>query len=392
MFKFDSKAFTNFSKARTAYANLAKSDAKPEDQAQGFTDMMDALGEDTMAEIKNQVHLQTDEVLNAQRKDPSMTGDEVKFFNALTAGDLSHTEKTEVTLPETTVDQIFEDLVDQHPFLQTIKLQTTGLRLKFLKTDKTDGKAVWGEIFDEIKGQLTAKFKDQTATQSKLTAFVALPNDILEFGASWIKQFVMTQITEAFAAALESAFLVGDGNEKPIGLISDLSKGTVNGDTTTYAQKASAGTITLKDTETAKKELAGIVKKLSVKENDKPYVAKGKTVLVVTPGVSLDMEAAMTMQNVNGQWVLAYPFGIQIVESQYVPAGKMIAFVPDRYDAYVAGAVNIKKFTETLAMEDGTLYTAKQFAYGKGKDNNAAFVYDLALETASATTADTAGK
>ncbi|MDN7023152.1 phage major capsid protein [Lactiplantibacillus plantarum] len=390
MIKFDTKAFKNFTDAREKYAQLVKDAAKPEEQQQGFTDMMDALGEDTLSEIKNQVHLQTDDVLNAQRKDPSMTGDEVKFFNALTAGDLSHTEKTEVTLPETTVDQIFEDLVDQHPFLQTIKLQTTGLRLKFLKTDETGGKAVWGKVFDEIKGQLTAKFDDQTATQSKLTAFVALPNDILEFGAAWIKQFVMAQITEAFAAALESAFLVGDGNDKPIGLISDLSKGTVSGDTTTYAQKASVGSITLKDTETAKKELAGIVKKLSVKENGKPYVAKGKTVLVVTPGISLDMEAAMTMQNVNGQWVLAYPFGIQIVESQYVPNGKLIAFVPDRYDAYVAGAVNIKKFTETLAMEDGTLYTAKQFAYGKGKDNNVAFVYDLALETA--TTTDTAGK
>ncbi|MGA3415237.1 phage major capsid protein [Lactiplantibacillus plantarum] len=390
MIKFDPKTFTNFSTKRKAYAELMKNSTDADKQAQGFTDMMDALGEDTMAEIKNQVHLQTDDVLNAQRKDPSMTGDEVKFFNALTAGDLSHTEKTEVTLPETTVDQIFEDLVDQHPFLQTIKLQTTGLRLKFLKTDETGGKAVWGKVFDEIKGQLTAKFDDQTATQSKLTAFVALPNDILEFGAAWIKQFVMAQITEAFAAALESAFLVGDGNDKPIGLISDLSKGTVSGDTTTYAQKASVGSITLKDTETAKKELAGIVKKLSVNENGKPYVAKGKTVLVVTPGISLDMEAAMTMQNVNGQWVLAYPFGIQIVESQYVPNGKLIAFVPDRYDAYVAGAVNIKKFTETLAMEDGTLYTAKQFAYGKGKDNNVAFVYDLALETA--TTTDTAGK
>ncbi|WP_349603813.1 phage major capsid protein [Lactiplantibacillus plantarum] len=390
MIKFDTKAFKNFTDAREKYAQLVKDAAKPEEQQQGFTDMMDALGEDTLSEIKNQVHLQTDDVLNAQRKDPSMTGDEVKFFNALTAGDLSHTEKTEVTLPETTVDQIFEDLVDQHPFLQTIKLQTTGLRLKFLKTDETGGKAVWGKVFDEIKGQLTAKFDDQTATQSKLTAFVALPNDILEFGAAWIKQFVMAQITEAFAAALESAFLVGDGNDKPIGLISDLSKGTVSGDTTTYAQKASVGSITLKDTETAKKELAGIVKKLSVKENGKPYVAKGKTVLVVTPGISLDMEAAMTMQNVNDQWVLAYPFGIQIVESQYVPNGKLIAFVPDRYDAYVAGAVNIKKFTETLAMEDGTLYTAKQFAYGKGKDNNVAFVYDLALETA--TTTDTAGK
>lgn len=87
----------------------------------------------------------------------------------------------------------------------------------------------------------------------------------------------------------------------------------------------------------------------------------------------------MTMQNVNGQWVLGYPFGIQVVESEYVPAGKVIAFVPDRYDAYIAGAINIRTFDQTLAMEDGTLYTAKQFAYGKAKDNNAAFVYDLNL-------------
>ena len=32
-------------------------------------------------------------------------------------------------------------------------------------------------------------------------------------------------------------------------------------------------------------------------------------------------------------------------------------------------------------MEDMDLYVAKQFFYGKAKDNNAAAVYDLALAT-----------
>lgn len=379
MIKFDTKVFSNFAEKRDAYAKLAKSGASAEEQQNGFGEMMDALTADTLAEIKSQVKAETEDVLNAQRKDPKMDSEEVKFFNDLANGDFSHKESTEVTLPETTIDQIFEDLVSEHPFLQTIKLQTTGLRLKFLKTDEAKGTAVWGDIFGEIKGQLTGKFKDETATQSKLTAFVALPNDVLEFGASWIKTFVLTQITEAFAVALESAFLVGDGNSKPIGLISDLSKGTVADSKTTYAQKASSGTITLKDADTAKKELGGIIKKLSVKENGKPFVAKGKTVLVVTPGVSMDMETAMTMQNVNGQWVLGYPFGIQVVESEYVPEGKVIAFVPERYDAYIAGAVKIRTYDQALALEDGTLYTAKQFAYGKAKDNNVAFVYDLNL-------------
>lgn len=386
----DLSAMTNFTKARTAYADLVKANAPTDEQATAFSDMMDALGTDSMAEIKKQVASQTEDYLKATNKDPKMTNEEVKFFNELATGDFTHKESTEVTLPETTIDQIFDDLVTEHPFLQFIHLQTTGLRLKFLKTDEKGGTAVWGQVFDEIKGQLTASFKNESAKQSKLTAFVALPNDVLEFGAAWIKQFVVTQINEAFAVALESAFLVGDGNMKPIGLNRQVQKDVaVTGGV--YPEKTSTGTITLADANTAKKELGGIIKALSVKENGKAIVAKGKAVLAVTPGTSIDFETAMTMQNVNGQWVYALPFGIQVVESEFVPAGKVIAFLPDRYDAYVAGGINIKVFTETLALEDGTLYTAKQFAYGKAKDNNAALVYDLNL-SGSTTPEEPAGE
>ncbi|MDV2576905.1 hypothetical protein RYX41_11560 [Lactiplantibacillus plantarum] len=44
MIKFDTKAFKNFTDAREKYAQLVKDAAKPEEQQQGFTDMMDALG------------------------------------------------------------------------------------------------------------------------------------------------------------------------------------------------------------------------------------------------------------------------------------------------------------------------------------------------------------
>ena len=93
----------------------------------------------------------------------------------------------------------------------------------------------------------------------------------------------------------------------------------------------------------------------------------------------------MTMQNVNGQWVLAYPFGLQVIESVYVPDGQLIAFVPDRYDAYSAGPVEIKQFDQTLALQDGTLYTAKRFFYGKAEDNNVSQVYTLDVTTTSST-------
>lgn len=372
----DLNKFPNFQAKKEAFSNLVKQGADNEGQAQAYSDMMNALTGDLKDYIDNEVKSRVG-AINEKGMTAGLPEKETKFFNALAAGDFSHSEKKEVVFPETVVDKIFEDMVNEHPFLQLIKLQNTGLRLKFLKSD-TKGTAVWGEINGEIRGQLTATFADEDATQSKLTAFVAVPNDVLEYGAPWIKTFVVTQIQEAFAAALESAFLVGDGKSKPIGLNRQVQENvSVTGGV--YPEKASSGTLTFKDAETSKTELIGVVKALSVKENGKPYVAKGKVVLAVQPGASLDIEAAATMQNVNGQWVYALPFGIQTVESEYVPEGKVIAFVPDRYDAYTAGDVVIKEFDQTLAMEDGYLYTAKRFAYGKAQDDNAAKVYDLAV-------------
>ncbi|MDC7953191.1 phage major capsid protein [Liquorilactobacillus mali] len=373
---------TNFQDAKAKFAELVKNNAGSEEQAQAYSEMMDSLGTDMTDYIKDEVKAQTETVLNARNSDPTITQDEVKFFNELASGDLSHSTKEEVTLPETVITKIFEDIATEHPFLDLIGLQNTGLRLKFLKSD-AEGAAVWGKVFGDIQGQLTATFDDEDATQSKLTAFVAIPNDVAEYGVTWIKTFVMTQIQEAFAVAAESAFIAGDGNNKPIGLNRQVQKDVVvTGGV--YPEKASSGSITLADVETAKKELGAVVKALSKKENGKPFAARGKVVLVVEPGASIDLEVAMTMQNVNGQWVLAFPFGLQVVESVYAPTGKVIAFVPQRYDAYCAGPVAIKTFDQTLALQDGLLYTAKRFFYGKAEDDNVAKVYDLTLTTADA--------
>lgn len=371
----DLNGMTNFKNARNAFASAVTEGKNKDEQNQAFSAMMDALSNDTVDYIDKTVNGKIEPVLNARVKDPDITSEEVDFFNALTSDDTSHKESKEVVLPETTVDKIFEDLAKDHPFMQIIGLQNTGLRLKFLKSEAT-GAAVWGKLYDGISGQLKATFSDEDANQSKLTAFVAIPNDVKDFGAAWIKTYVMTQIEEAFAAAAEAAFIAGDGKDKPIGLTKSVAKGVSVTDGV-YPDKESAGAITLTDTDTAKKELGGIVKTLSVKENGEPYAAKGNIYLVVQPGVSIDLETAMTMQNVNGQWVYALPFGLQVVESQFVPEGKVVAFVPKRYDAYSAGNVAIAEFDQTLALEDATLYTAKRFFYGKAADDNTAKVYDF---------------
>ena len=66
-------------------------------------------------------------------------------------------------------------------------------------------------------------------------------------------------------------------------------------------------------------------------------------------------------------------------------------FVKGRYKARLSGGVKVKKFDQTLAIEDATLYTLKQFANGEPKDNKAALLYDLDIKFAPMTTTTTTG-
>ncbi|MBJ8113896.1 phage major capsid protein, partial [Bacillus cereus group sp. N6] len=67
-------------------------------------------------------------------------------------------------------------------------------------------------------------------------------------------------------------------------------------------------------------------------------------------------------------------------ESVFVPQGKVMFFVKGEYIAAMGGTEPIKKFEETLALEDATLYIAKQYATGKPKDKYTSQVYTLKLE------------
>lgn len=380
---FNKEAMADFTEKRKAYADLVKSNASAEEQQTGFTNMMDALGTDSLAEIKKQVRAQTEDYLDAKHQDPKMTMEETKFFNEIST-DTGFKEPK--ILPQTVVTEVFDDMVQEHPFLKAIGLVNQGISLKIVQSDAS-GVIAWGKIFGEITSQLDAKFTETEATQSKATAFMVLPKDLEEFGPAWVKQYVITQISEAFAVGAEKAFLVGDGNNQPIGLNRQVQKDVVvTGGV--YPEKASAGKLTFATTKTAAKELAGVIKGLSTKENGKPVVAKGRTVLVMAPGDSLDVEAQFMVQNLAGQFVTAMPFGLTTVESEFAPDGKVIAFLPDRYDAFQAGGLEIMPYNQTLAIEDMDLFTAKQFFYGKAKDNNASAVYDLALTGAGSDTTD----
>lgn len=365
------KGYERTNELQQKFFNLG-AEATAEEKQNAFAEMMRVHAEEMEANFKEEMKdLQLTQSLVA-----GMNPEETKFFNDIKK-DVGYKEPK--LLPQTTVDEIFDDLVNEHPILNYIGLKNNGLRLKFLKSESS-GVAVWGQIFGEIKGQLDAAFSEEEDISNKLTAFVVLPKDLDQFGPEWIKRYVKTQIIEANAVALEEAFVIGDGKDKPIGLNRQVQKDvSVSGGI--YPEKAASGKLTFSDSKATVRELTEVYKYHSIKENGKPLNVAGKVVMVVNPADAWDVRTQYTHLNANGVYVTALPFNLTLVESLAVPAKKAITFVSGRYHAYVAGGLAINLYDQTFAIEDLDLYVAKNFVYGKAKDDKAAAVWDLEFPT-----------
>ncbi|AAX90997.1 phage major capsid protein [Staphylococcus pseudintermedius] len=366
----------NYHEHKKQFANLVQNGASDEEQSKAFGAMFDALSNDLQEEITAEINNRVvDNGILAKRSQDPLTSEERKFFNDINY-DVGYTD--EKILPETVVERVFDDLQKDHPLLSKINFQNAGIKTRVIKADPA-GQAVWGKVFGEIKGQLDAAFREENFTQYKLTCFVVLPDDLSTFGPAWIERFVRTQIQEAISVALESAIINGGGAAKtqPVGLMKD-----VNTNSGAVTDKASSGTLTFADADTTILELNDVLKNLSVDEKGKELKIDGKVALVVNPRDSWDVQARYTYLTANGGFVTVLPYNVTIITSEFVPEGKLVAFVTDRYNAVRGGGLTVKKFDQTLALEDAVLFTAKTFAYGQPDDNKASAVYDLKVASA----------
>ncbi|MFD4928398.1 phage major capsid protein [Peribacillus butanolivorans] len=370
--------FNNFAEKKLAFAK-ATQEGSAEEQSAALNNMLEALAQDVQGDIMNQVNTSMlDRSIMQARGANVLTSEETKFFNVvIEEGGFKDTE----TLPKTTQERIFDDLVEGHPLLQQLGIQNLGAVTEFIYGDP-EGAAVWGPLFGDIQGQLNATFRKESISQLKLTAFIPLSNDMLKLGPVWVERYVRTMISEAMSVGLERGYVAGTGKDMPIGLLKDLKGSVVDGK---YPDKESAGTLTFEPGRATINELKGVVEKLSIRpvgkdQEEKVRNVAGKVVMIVNPFDNFSIQANATVQNAAGIYVTSLPFNPTITESMFIPKGKVVFFIRGEYVAAVGGAMEVKKFDQTLAMEDATLYIAKQYATGKPKDNYAVQVYDLDLD------------
>lgn len=365
----------------------AKEDATPEQVNNALEAYVTAIAEDAGSQVRaeyEELKNVTDNRVLEARGIPTLTAEETKFYNEVSkAGGFDK----DLVWPETIFEKVFEDLEKDHPLLRLINFQSTVGKVKVIRS-RRKGVAVFGPLHKDLEGQLDAEFDSTEYTQLALTAFMLISNDTLDLGPRWINRYVQLSLREAVSDIWEVKIVTGTGNNEPIGLLKDLDGAVTGG---VYPDKASAGTLTFKDSATMVKEFAKVLKTASkythrIGDNDTDGETKyrkvsGKVYLIVNPVNYYDIVARVTTQNANGVFVSNLPFISQdhIIESLDVPENKLIAFIDGEYDATQSRPEKIAVYKETFAMKRATLYAIDMLGNGQPTNNDAAQVYDIAI-------------
>lgn len=367
-----------FTKAKAALGE-AMSSGDETKSSEAFNNYLDVLQTEVTNAVTTQVNSEMiDRSILQNRGSNILTSEENQFFNKVVT-DGGFTDDS--ILPVTTQERVFDDLVKEHQILQAIGLQDLGPVTRFITADPTKAYA-WGPLFGDIAGQVNAAFAEEDMGTFKLTSFAAIPNDMIELGPVWLERYVRTLLVESYSTGLEFGFVNGGGStaNQPIGLNKDVAT-----DTGAITAKTTSGTLTFEPSDKGTiiaGELHGVVSALSTNAKGDSRTIANRVYMVVNPIDAIAVQMRNTIQTANGVWVTALPYNVQVVESDFVEQGTALFFLRGEYLAALAGGYRFKRFDQTLALEDATLYTIKQFANGKPKDNKAALLYTLDIDFA----------
>lgn len=286
-------------------------------------------------------------------------------------------------MPETIIEDVFKDLVEEHPLLQKINFQYAKYLTKWILNDHTIDTAVWGELNSTITKEIESAFKVIDITQNKLSAFACIPLDMLELGPIFLDSYIRTVLKDALLCGLEKAIVAGTGKNQPIGLCKDIHKGVSVSDGV-YPDKTK---IKLKDfmPKTYGTILAKMAKTEKYTESGKEKGGRARkfgSVLLICNQIDYltKVMPSSTVLNTGGTFTNnVFPFPTDIVISNELADGTAIVCLPSEYNMFMGGAKEgiITYSDDFKFLEDKRYFKIKTYGAGKATDDTVALFLDI---------------
>ncbi len=376
----------------------AYSSAMQEGSEQKMIACLESYSENVCAAMLQEARSLTEEqrgntAVLAARGVRQLTSEETAYYKALAAAmktDVSGVKNAltdiSVTMPETIIDQVMQDVKSNFELLDAIDFVNSSYMTSWIYNKQGVQTAKWGAIGSAVTKELSGAFGKISVTTCKLTAFMAVSQDYLDLGAAWLDRYVRAILTEAAGTAMEAAIVDGAGNadsaDCPVGMTRDLDKGSTDGSTglTTYPQKTATKVKSL-DPAT----YGAILAKLSKTPTGRNRKVSG-VILVCNPeDYFTKIMPATTYMTPSGGYVSnVLPFPTRVIQSEGCPKGKAVVGLGKQYIGMLGagskrGVVTYDDSVQFL--EDNRVYKIRLLGNGRPKDNTSFEVLDIsALE------------
>lgn len=298
----------------------------------------------------------------AQRGFKPLTAAERKYYNEVK--DKHSFDGLE--LPKTVFERIFEDLTKNHPLLSEINfVNVTGVTEWVVRKDDVEA-AWWGKLCDEIKKKLDNAFETIKTDLYKVSAYVPVCKAMLALGPEWLDRYVRTILGESIALAIEKAIIAGEGGEEPIGIIKKIAD-VSGGKNQDKEAKALA--------DFSPESIGGeILAPLAKGKN-----GLGRLILIVnSTDYYKKFYPLFNIQDENGVYHKQnLPFDGKVIESIYMPEGKMVVGEAKNYFMGIGSALKIEHSDEYRFLEEQRVYIAKQYANGRPRKDEDFLVFDI---------------
>lgn len=360
--------------------------AMKRNDSEGFASAMLELSQSVAQEVKGEYeqYLRAGDVTAlAARGVKPLTSEEVKYYTnlsqALRASDPKQAlAAVDTVLPRTTVNRAMDDLMQEHPLLAAVDMVNTGGMVEYITNTDAGNKAVWGNLTDAISKEIESGFKVVNVTLAKLSAFIPVPNSMIDLGPEWLEQYVRTILVEAIALGLEDGIVSGDGDGAPIGMSKDVS------DDVLLSGKKYPDMETTSAVSFAPADYGALVAKLAVTPSGRNRAVNG-LILVCNPADYLTkVMPATTMLVPSGGYVgNVLPYPTNILQSVAVPTGKAILGIGKNYFLGIGtgGGNNIGgkiEYSDDFKwLEDMRTYRVKLYGNGMPKDATSFILLDI---------------
>lgn len=352
--------------------------------SQAWEQFHSAVAEQVMADFED-VKASNDAAILAQRGYRQLTASETKWYQKFAEALKSDNPQqkfaevlgtdSEDIMPDTIIEDVYRDLVEEHPLLAKMNFTYVKYATKWILNDHTKQTAVWGKITDAISKEITSGFKIVEVKQSKLSAYAFIERGMLDLGPTFLDGYIRTVLVEALRCGLEAGAVTGNGVDGPIGMDRDIHEGVEYNTSTGYPRKEKVAV-----TSFAPAEYGPLLAKLAKTESG-AMRKFGQVQLICNQEDYLNkVMPATTVQNTVGEYVRdRFPFPTECIISNELATGEALLGLLPEYSMFIGGEQNgtIEFSDEFKFLDDTRYFKVRQYGTGRAFDNTSFLLLDI---------------